>query len=250
MSYDPVEEAWPNPANTPTPSDGPVGSVESDGVSSVDNELSYIEELKREPVCMTYEWERAHETIDFDIICQPPEYVRAGHTLGRPIVVRSRSDDLVQDARDPRVSLLAQAILLRKSGQYEDGSTRWVNVSLHRGYYARAIVMPVERRRERRRGRRRTRTFEDWVYFVLPDVQTLQLTRPDEYQIDIEIVGSDLSYGRKTTRPFEVLPWRLPRWAVPESLELSKYFRSDFSLSVKGAVLPRPLLDTNSLYSR
>lgn len=241
----------PAPDNTPVRSDDAVGSPESD---TTELDMEFIQHITREPLeplCTVYEWQQAHETIDFEIVCQPPDFVRAGKTLGRPIVVRSRSVDLVADASRPGSSLEAQAILLRKFGEHPDGSPRWYNVSLHTGYHAWPVIVPIKCRGERVRRRAGTSVYEDWVYFVFPEIKMLRLTREDEYHIDIEMIGSNISanYGRRSTRPFEVLPWRLPEWAVPECLELSKFFCS-VSFSGRRCCLQRPLLDTNSLCSR
>lgn len=172
-------------------------------------------------VCPNFAWEPADETIDFTIACQPPDYVRAGAHFDRPLVVRSRSEDLLRDAKRRPTILRARAMLVREAGQRYPGDFRpWEpgpsgEIAYELGEQENPQVIPV-----RIGGRFQD---EEWVFFVFPSLELSQGHKPGRYHIDIEVLhGSDVNlYGKSATRSFEVLSLSLPECALPEPLGFS-----------------------------
>lgn len=145
-------------------------------------------------------WLRVHESIDMEIVCQPPDLAVPERPLHNPIIVRSCNSELVLDSQCMDKSVKAHAYFLKRMGDDETGSPEFhcVPDGTILGTITRPIHVCV--------WNRDTDQVDMWVYFafdrILPRGNML-----GEYLIDIEIEGNDLNaqYGRKTTRPIEFL---------------------------------------------
>lgn len=102
------------------------GSVSPDVIIS-EQELDGIETFGSQFHITEPGYSRLHDSIHFEIVCQPPAIFPVGVVFQPPIVVRSRDRLLLEDCKDNEKNVQARAIFLSRDGMDERGNTMWAH---------------------------------------------------------------------------------------------------------------------------